>query len=338
MTHKSRLIWLAILLTGPVIVLTKDPDYTRMELDTGHTAGRAWAINERGQIVGSLYCEPYRRAVMWDDDGSIIARATTHPPFSSEAYDINNRGQVVGVGTAGAALWEDGTMLDVGGIDLGPLIPVAIMAINNRGQIVGRIQTEIGWTHAALWDNGPIVDLGVLPGDISSGAVAINNRGQIIGWSHSVIASGDVRWRAYIWDKGTMSELPGLDGEQYTFANDINDRGQVVGQSGPLPVMWENGIAIPLDILPPFARGAAGGINNNGDIVGTLTSSTSSAPVLWQNGTPVTLPTVFDPTLEWRDSARDINNSGTIVGSRDSFNHGECSFPLVWVRNARAKD
>ena len=84
--------------------------------------------------------------------------------------------------------------------------------------------------------------------------MAINNRGQIIGSSYS----GDFGrgGRAFIWDRGIMSELPGLDGQedQDTSASDINNRGQVVGYSGRAlrPVMWEKGIPIPLETLPPL--------------------------------------------------------------------------------------
>ena len=86
------------------------------------------------------------------------------------------------------------------------------------------------------------------------GFVPINNRGQIIGSSYS----GDFGrgGHAFIWDKGIMSELPALDGQEGedTSASDINNRGQVVGYSGRelRPVMWENGIPIPLETLPPF--------------------------------------------------------------------------------------
>jgi len=228
-----------ILLASPIVAFTKDPDYALAQLPGG--IGYSVGINERGQIVGSV--DPQStRAVIWDD-GSVIP---LFPPPSA-AYDINNRGQVVGVAGLGNVLWDHGTM-----IDLGEIVPVAI---NDRGQIVGSIRTaNAPEIHAALWENGTIVDLGVLPGGSSSFAVAINNRGQIIGSSYS----GDFGrgGRAFIWDRGIMSELPGLDGQedQDTSASDINNRGQVVGYSGRAlrPVMWEKGIPIPLETLPPL--------------------------------------------------------------------------------------
>ena len=325
-THRSRLIWLAILLTSPVAVLTQPPEYTLVRPEQAGV-GRALAINERGQIVGFLGPFP-TFAVMWDDDGRIIARDPT-PGSDSEAHGINNRGQVVGYQEGlGNVLWEDGTMIGLDGSDLGEISPAAI---NNRGQVVGSIATAIaGEYHAALWDNGTIVDLGVLPGDSSSNARAINSRGQIIGTS----SAGPLD-RAFIWDKGTMSELPGLDGQegQDTLAFDINNRGQVVGSSGLRPVIWENGTPVPLDTFLPSTTGRAFGINDSGDIVGFLQSPTSSdyLPVLWQNGTALALPTPpLNPSPG--SAAVDINNRGTIIGYWVHFPGGGETVPLLWVR------
>ncbi|HKE84466.1 MAG TPA: hypothetical protein VKB50_11950 [Vicinamibacterales bacterium] len=325
MTH-SRFVWLAILLTSPVLVLTRGPDYTIVKLDTpsGFVVGAPSAINARGRIVGSVGGNA-PRAVVWEDMKVI---AWDMPPGgSSNAVDINNRGQVVGSG----GLWQDATLIDGPGIELGA--GMAPAGINESGQIVGLIPTAIaGEFHAALWQNGAIVDLGVLPGDSASGAAAINNGGQIVGASEGTAS----QVHAFIWDKGKMTELPGLNGQEgpSTQALDINNRGQVVGNSGPQPVMWEKGIPIPLDTLPPLTIGKATAINDNGDIVGFLRSPTSSfsVPVLWQNGKPVTLPMLpTEPDHPNDYIATDINNSGTIIGY-----HLITGFPLplMWVRNA----
>jgi probable HAF family extracellular repeat protein len=263
--------------------------------------------------------------VIWDDRSVI-------PLFLplGIAYDINNRGEVVGIAANGNVLWDHGTM-----IDLGEISPVAI---NDRGQIAGGIKTaNAPETHAALWENGAIVDLGVLPGDSSSFAQAINNSGQIIGSSYLTKSGAPLRRRAFIWDKGTMLDLPGLDGQDAD-ALAINDRGQVVGDSGLRPVMWENGVAIPLETLPaPLTFGRATAINNKGDIVGFLGSPACSCrlPVLWENGTPVALP-MFPSLSSFPNDYQptDINNSGTIIGYQQRFER--VVWPLVWVRNGRS--
>ena len=323
MTRRSRLICFAILLTCPVLVLTKDPDYTIMDLPTlpSFSVGPPSAINERGQIVGTLgFVQTH--AVMWDD-GSVIDLETSSAPHFSAAGGINNRGQVTGSQFTGltptnGVIWEKGTVTDLGDFFPGD--------INDRGQIVSAIGSN-----AAVWQNGTAVELGVLPGDATSHASAINNRGQIVGISFTAGFSSS---RAFIWEKGNISELPGLIG-QNTDAFDINERGQAVGSSGLLPVMWDNGTLVRLDTLPPLTNGRAFGINDSGDIVGSLGSPTSSShvAVLWRNGKPMPLPTLPPgPTTPIVYVATGINNGGTIIGSRT---YSGFPFPVVWVRNAR---
>jgi probable HAF family extracellular repeat protein len=116
----------------------------------------------------------------------------------SDAYDINNLGQVVGqsnlnVGDFNALsqafLWENGIMQDIGTLYNGGS---KAMRINDLGQVVGQ-----GWSidyqeqspdemYAFLWDsqNGLIDLTDLLP--TNSGlnlwaAVDINNAGQVIG-------------------------------------------------------------------------------------------------------------------------------------------------------------
>ena len=270
MTHRSRLICVVILLTCPILVLTKDPDYTIMELPTlpSFTLGPPSAINERGQIVGTLgFVQTH--AVMWDDGTVIDLEGPFVPGHFSEAHGINNRGQVTGRQTIGLSeghgvIWEKGTVTDLGEFSPGD--------INERGQIVGMIGSN-----AVVWQNGTAVELGVLPGDATSQASAINNRGQIVGISYTAGFSSS---RAFIWDRGKISELPGLEG-QNTDAFDINERGQAVGSSGLLPVMWavlwRNGKPMALPTLPPSPVTpndyVATGINNGGTIIGSRTYS-----------------------------------------------------------------
>ena len=73
--------------------------------------------------------------------------------FSSKAFDINNRGQVVGHSVAAsgnlrAFLWENGKMVDLGTLPGGNIS--AAHAINDRGQVVGYSDTALE-EHAVLW-------------------------------------------------------------------------------------------------------------------------------------------------------------------------------------------
>src|SRR5882724_4042788 len=98
----------------------------------------------------------------------------------SEAFGINNRGQVVGTSDTGvedpangllsdAFLWSSGQLTDLG--TLGGQFSGA-NAINDRGQIAGYAQNADpnavdGVIHAALWDHGTPLALGVVPGTAS---------------------------------------------------------------------------------------------------------------------------------------------------------------------------
>jgi probable HAF family extracellular repeat protein len=73
----------------------------------------------------------------------------------SQAFDINNRGQVVGVSTTAtleqvAFLWEDGRFIDLGTLPGGAFS--FAFAINERGDVVGESDIRsFEVQHATLW-------------------------------------------------------------------------------------------------------------------------------------------------------------------------------------------
>ncbi len=116
-------------------------------LDPSRPFGDAQAINALGQVVGSGATEGGRRGFFWDGKRLTVLRPLPGD-FFSWAFDLNDRGQVVGVSLGCCApsrlvLWENGEPIAF------PELPGGVFvaetggpAINNRGQIVGMYQFD----------------------------------------------------------------------------------------------------------------------------------------------------------------------------------------------------
>jgi probable HAF family extracellular repeat protein len=160
----------------------------------GDSISAAIAINDNGQAVGaSGSCAPTSPAIgvhalLWQN-GAFTYVGSLGGTFSNVAYDINNRGQVVGVSglsgdfTAHAFLWENGAISDLGTLP-GDFFSAAF-AINNAGQVVGQSCDENGNCRAFLWQNGVMFDLNSLLSHPSAlylyTANDINDLGAIVG-------------------------------------------------------------------------------------------------------------------------------------------------------------
>ena len=165
------------------------------------TPGRAWSVNNRGDIVGfSRIAGATSQATLWKGPN----RPRPGEPLGlgslgdgeqfSEAFAINNRQQVVGrssvAGTTERAfLWEqDAGMTDLGALELNHS---RATDINQRGQVVGYASTFAGFptfsaAAAFLWEHGTMHDLNDLV-EADTGwellaAKGINNRGAITGY------------------------------------------------------------------------------------------------------------------------------------------------------------
>jgi probable HAF family extracellular repeat protein len=287
-------------------------------------------INAAGQVVGVMEVpggttfQPRLHAFRWDN--SSLKDLTPPDSKSSYAYDINNRGQILGrvqtnSGDSHFVVWNnDGTMRVLNVLDKGRVS--SISDINDRGQIVGSMYTDTG-SQAFLLDNGVIKELGTLGGRESS-AVAINNKGQVI--CNVTTMSPNYYQRTVLWENGTTRELGTLGG-QSSSARDINNTGQIIGMAEfrpnyPVshPFSWKNGTMT--DLTPADGRSInVTDINDRGGVIGTVqTSSYGYNAVLWKDGTMTDLNKLLPANSGWELTEPyslnnyHINNKGQIVG------------------------
>jgi uncharacterized membrane protein len=165
-------------------------------------------------------------------------------------YDINNRGQIVGVfldegavpgpdglpppGTQHAFLWDRGkvTILDPPDTVSAP----NAYTINDRGQIVGvRIDESGNQIGFLRQPDGRYVTLDP-PGAAQNKALGINDRGQVVGvyLDDGAVPGPDGRYPArslhgWLWD-GCRYERLDVPDARATAAADINNNGDVVGE------------------------------------------------------------------------------------------------------------
>jgi probable HAF family extracellular repeat protein len=253
---------------------------------------------------------------------------------------------------SGRALIDvDGFKLDLGSLG-GPNSWMNWGEINDFGQVVGYSETAIpdpngedicGFgTHLTcrpfLWE---LLHMSALPtlGGNNGQASAINDRGQIVGFAENGTVDSSCPPNTtnnrialpVLWENGKARALPTVGSDPDGDAFWINDQGRAVGYSGTCSaalhaVSWEHGTASP---LPDLGNGAiAYGINNQGQIVGTVVSSdgTTQYGALWQNGALTNLGTLAG---DFAAIATGINSHGQVVGSTWDSNF-DWSHAFIW--------
>jgi len=240
---------------------------------------------------------------------SIIDLGVLPGTTSSEAYDINNKGQIVGNAFTGepfsdgrAFIWNRGVLTDLG--TLGGTWARA-SKLNERGQVIGQSETAQGFEHGFVWENGVLRDLGTLGAEFtSSHASAINNRGQIVGETQTGLGG-----RAFLWQDGVMRDIssPGLPPEEpFDQGSDINERGQVALASG---AVWFRGDHTPLEGIG--GRVSAFEINNRGQVAGRVFEpgpDGESHEATWKQGSALT-----DLHVPGQGGSVELNEKGLVA-------------------------
>jgi probable HAF family extracellular repeat protein len=188
------------------------------------------------------------------------------------ARGISDLGQVAGFAmtsgntTVHAALWDNGSVLDLG--TLGGAFSHAY-GIGPDGSVVGGAQDANGNHESAfIWRNGAMQDLGSL-GGYGSWALAMNARGQVAGQA----LTADGGQRAFLWTGGNLQDLGTLGGGS-SGALGINSLGQVAGFADTATgsshaALWHDGTVQDLGSLAGAGGNSfATGVNDAGQVAG----------------------------------------------------------------------
>ena len=201
-------------------------------IDTsGSGVSLANAINRAGEIAGwnsesNTNFDP--QAFLYSDGSMKNINSPSLFPSGTEAYGINNSGEVVGTGYLSpsnfhAFLYTGGKMTDIG--PPGSL-QASANAVNSSGQIVGSYYLTSGEGGAFLYSSGKMTTLPVPAGSTAVSALAINDNGEIAGALCPV--SGDAA-HAASYANGAWTDLGAIAGAASNVGMGINLSGRVVG-------------------------------------------------------------------------------------------------------------
>ena len=261
-------------------------------------AGGAMALNDWGLVVGG-----FGHAFLWDGDKA--SDLGSLPPDGAEdraesiAYGINNHGQIVGSSGSFGPLFMSGLQFARGILYENNQLHQLTQrnasfepyAINDKGQIAG-----LNGYRGFFYENGRLTQIGTLssvPVGNRSTARALNSKGEAVGWStvnnRLCVVTGALPTHAFLWHRGVragrMRDLGTLPGWVDSYAYGINDRGEVIGS------------------VSDTASGTYG-----------VSPNAHAQAFLWRGGKMSGLGTLPGNR---NSEAFGINNVGTVVGQSD---------------------
>ncbi len=228
-----------------------------------------------------------------------------------QATGMNNRGEVIGwrsidaAGTQQGFVWRDGTFTYLNervGPNTSYMEP---LGINDRSQIVGYFSDPATQTFRGFWIGRRAVRyIDGPPGATVVFLNQINDRELILGASYDA-AGNESHW---LWEDGEYSVFENFVPTGFNLRGTVSGSTYVPG-SGGHAALWEDG---EISIIGP-AFSAAAGINDRGQVVGTMNNNGGTRAFFWDDGTLTPLPALrADQVYSY---ARGITNSGVISGS-----------------------
>lgn len=244
----------------------------------GDTIPLAHALNDSDFVVGELDHQSeygfYSRA------GISFNTFLVPGSSSTRAYGVNNAGKIVGsYFTVSSNEWHGFEIVRGSSItiDYPGAVQTFPAGINNRDQVVGSYVPQSGPLSGFILSNGQFTTLSV-EGASETLPAAINVSGTVVGWWDAPSSA-----YPFIYLDGNYILPTTPPGAQLTLFTGINKRGEIVGH------YLENDSAIFKGFI--FVKGVynsisvpnaksvrLGGINDHGDITGTIMTGAGDQP------------------------------------------------------------
>ncbi|HLP83980.1 MAG TPA: hypothetical protein VK157_06485, partial [Phycisphaerales bacterium] len=305
---------------------------TSIGLPAGSSFSGASAVSANGSVVAANV--DMERAYRWTSSG-LVGIGSLSGAAATSAEDISSDGSVIVGGaffvvpeeTARAHRWTAAGGFQDLGVLQGGVASVA-SGVSGDGNIVTGYSFDADFnTTAFRWTSaGGMQSIGTLPGGAySEGRKVSRDGGTIIGIAGT--SDGD---RAFAWTQaGGMQNLGLLspsDGASSAWG--VNADGTVVaGFSGSNAVIWTNGIAQNIGMLPGATSAIAYTVSDDGSLVGGYSFfGFQATATLWsqQLGTVdlnTYLPTLGIDLSGWElDYTRDISADGTTIVGEGQYN------------------
>ena len=291
---------------------------TDLGVVSGYEYSFADKVNNKGQVTGVITDEEFEKVHgFFYSNGKMTDIGTLDGEFSN-ALDLNDSGQVVGIADTGNGelrgfFWQNGKMTRIG--TLGGKFSTA-NGINNKGEVVGLSATSGGVAHAFVWKEGAMRDISAACPGKFNGARVINDNSDIAG-----IFSDDGRGVISFVLSGKQSRaIPSLGGT-FSVPTAISSKTHVVGFStlkGDETVhgyAWQPGGIKDLGTLGGDDSIALG-VNSSGQVVGWAeTAGGMYRATLWANGKTTDINTLLPSDSGWQlIVAGGINEKGQIAG------------------------